>query len=160
MLSVSTLAYLTYFGRRLREATTRNTSAYAHLRSGGSSSLFLRDRGNGEIKEQRLFPFARPSSPKQKKYAWPQVKVCRLSQLQLSTDSPLFQSTFFVVVVCCAFPSLYSRISKYLKIPIVPRRWANSVIIYLLLTRILNTGLSWERNNSFPFKEVFERETF
>ena len=67
MLSVSTLAYLTYFGRRLREATTRNTSAYAHLRSGGSSSLFLRDRGNGEIKEQRLFPFARPSSPKQKK---------------------------------------------------------------------------------------------
>ena len=67
MLSVSTLAYLTYFGRTLREATTRNTSAFAHLRSGGSSSLFLRDRGNGEIKEQRLFRFARSSSPKQKK---------------------------------------------------------------------------------------------
>ena len=51
MLSVSTLAYLTYFGRTLREATTRNMSAFTHLRQGGSSSLFLRERGNGEIKE-------------------------------------------------------------------------------------------------------------
>ena len=75
MLSVSTLAYLTYFGRRLREATTRNTSAYAHLRSGGSSSLFLRDRGNGEIKELRLFPFARSSSP----FLFPETKKIRLT---------------------------------------------------------------------------------
>ena len=67
MLPVSTLAYLTYFGRRLREATIRNTSAFAHQRPGGSSSLFLRERGNGEIKEQRLFslcPFLFPETKK------------------------------------------------------------------------------------------------
>ena len=125
MLSVSTLAYLTYFGRRLREATTRNTSAYAHLRSGGSSSLFLRDRGNGEIKEQRLFRFARSSSPKQKKTPNRRSRFAGYLNSSCSVISPLFQFTFFVVVVYCVFPSLYSRISKYMKIPTVPRRWAN-----------------------------------
>ena len=33
------------------------------------------------LKNIVFFPFARSSSPKQKKNAWPQVKVCRLSQL-------------------------------------------------------------------------------
>ena len=153
MLSVSTLAYQTYFSRTLREATTRNRSAFAHLWSGGPSSLFLWERGNGENKEQRLFslcPFLFPERKKRTPDRRSRFAGYLNSSCPVISPFSSLPSLLWWYIVC--FHLFYSRIFKYLKIPTVQRRWANSVIIYLLLTRMLNTGLSWERNNSFAPK--------